>query len=139
MSNEWLVIFGSVCFTLAMIEAWLLVIISVKPDSFIAQAISGTQDLLKSHIDYLLMALFLFVFYMLFAHFSIKVSAFLLICMCLGAVGNAGLFLVRAINPQLKTQPTQNFQLIMGISCLLTTIGFLGGAWAVALQAIHVM
>ena len=68
--NELLVITGSLCLTLALIEAWLLVIMLTNPDHSLSRIIPGAQDLIKSHIDYLLMSLF--VFYLLFAHCQIR-------------------------------------------------------------------
>lgn len=137
--NELLVITGSLCLTFALIEAWLLVIILTNPDHPLSRIIPGAQDLIKSHIDYLLMSLFLFVFYMLFAHYQIKPPLLLIASMCLGAVGNAGLFLIRAMNPSFKAEPTAAFRLLMSVSCLLTTIGYLGAAWSVAASAIAAM
>ncbi|MGZ8218627.1 hypothetical protein [Methylomagnum sp.] len=135
MSNEILILTGSLSLTLALIEAWMLVIIFTNPASALAKLIPGTEDLLKSHIDYLLMSLFLFAFYLLFSQFQIKAPTFIILSMCLGAIGNAGLFLIRAINPSLKPEPTAAFRLLMSISCLLTTVGYLGGASLVAASA----
>ena len=59
--------------------------------------------------------------------------------MCLGAVGNAGLFPIRAMNPSFKAEPTPAFRLVMSMSCLLTTLGYLGGAWSVTASAIAVL
>lgn len=139
MTNELLVVAGSLCLILALIEAWLLVIIFTSPDSGLSKVIPGWQDLLKSHIDYLLMSLFLFVFYMLLVHFQVKPPSFLIVSMCIGSVGNAGLFLVRAMNPGFKCEPSLAFRLAMGISCLLTTIGYVGAAWLIAAAAIALM
>ena len=139
MMNEWLVVTGSLSLILALIEAWLLVILFTNPNSNLCKAIPNSQDLLKSHLDYLLMSLFLFVFYLLFAHFQVKAQPFLIVSMCMGSIGNAGLFLARAINPHFKSEPSPVFRLAMGISCLLTTIGYVGGAWLVAAAAITLM
>lgn len=139
MMNELLVVIGSACLMLALIEAWLLVIIFTNPDNSLSKLIPGSQDLIKSHIDYLLMSLFLFVFYTLFAHFQIRPSLFLIVSMCVGSLGNAGLFLIRAMKPSLKPEPTAVFRLVVGVSCLLTTIGYFGGAWLVAASAIATM
>ena len=139
MTNELLVVIGCLCLSLALVEAWLLVIIFTNPDNKLCKVIPGSQDLLKSHIDYLLMSLFLFVFYLLFAHFQVKPSSFVIVSMCMGSVGNPGLFLVRAINPGFKSEPSSVFRLAMGVSCLLTTIGYFGGAWLTAAAAIALM
>ncbi len=139
MANEFLIITGSVCLITALLEAWMLVTVVTAPDGGLAKMIPGTQDLLKSHIDYLMMSQFLFIFYMLFSHFQIKPAGFIIFCMCAGSFGNALLFLVRAMNPSLKEAMTVPFRLSMTLSCSLTTIGYFSGAWLVARSAIALM
>lgn len=134
--NEWLVVVGSLCLSIALVEAWLLVAVLTNPDGGMAKRIPGGQDLLKSHLDYLLMALFLYAFYLLFAHFGLKPWPVAIVAMCAGSLCNAGLFLIRAIYPELKREPTAAFRLSMGVSCLLTTLGYLSGAWSVAAAAV---
>jgi hypothetical protein len=69
MINELLVVTGSLCLIFALFEAWMLVIVFSNPGGKLAELIPGFQDLLKSHVDYLMMSQFLFIFYMLFGHF----------------------------------------------------------------------
>jgi len=135
MVSAFLVVTGSLCLTVALVEAWILVTVVTTPDGGLAKRIPGTQDLLKSHIDYLMMSQFLFIFYMLFNHFQIKPAGFIIFCMCVGSFGNALLFLIRAMNPSLKEEMTVPFRLSMTLSCSLTTIGYLSGAWLMASAA----
>lgn len=135
MVNEFLVVTGSLCLTAALLEAWMLVTVVTAPDGWLAKKIPVTQDLLKSHIDFLMMSQFLFIFYMLYSHFHIKPAGFIIFCMCIGSFGNALLFLIRAMNPGLKEEMTLPFRLSMTLSCLMTTIGYFSGAWLVAKAA----
>jgi hypothetical protein len=135
MNNEWLVLTGSVSLTLALVEAWVLVIALTNPSSGLARLIVDVGDLIKSHIDYLLMSLFLFVFYLLLAHFQIRLHSFIIVSLCVGSLGNPALFLVRALNPDLKQNPTAIFRLAMSASCILTTLGYLTGVWLIAASA----
>lgn len=135
MVNALLVVTGSVCMLLALLEAWLMVAVFSNPGGGLARYFPGGHDLLKSHIDYLMMALLLFVFYLLFAHFQIQAGGFLVFCLCVGSLGNPALFLVRAIHPELKEHQTPLFRAAMFVSCLLTTVGYLGGAGWVAKAA----
>lgn len=136
MVKELLVLTGAVCLTLALLEAWMLVVLSSNPGAALAKWIRESRDLLKSHIDFLLMSQFLFVFYLLFNHFQVKASAFIILSMCLGSLGNPLLFLIRAAKPEWKDEPSLGFRLMMSSSCLLTTMGYLGGAWLVGRAAI---
>lgn len=75
MVNEFLVVTGSLCLLIALIESWMIVTVLANPEGGFARLIPGTDDLIRSHIDYLMMSQFLFIFYMLFSHFDIKVAA----------------------------------------------------------------
>lgn len=139
MANEFLVLTGVLCLALALLEAWMLVGLSLNPSGTLARWIRDARDLLKSHLDFLMMSLFLFVFFLLFEHFQGEVPALVILSMCLGAIGNPLLFLVRAANPAWKEAPSPGFRLMMATSCLLTTLGFLGGAWWVGSAAAAVL
>lgn len=118
MAIEWLVLTGSLCLILALLEAWGLVMIFTQPDCALSKIIPGSMDLLKSHLDYLLMALFLFVFYLLFSHFLIKPASFLILSLIIGSLGNPALFLIRAIKPEFQAEPSPAFRLTMSASCI---------------------
>ncbi len=137
--NEWLVVIGALCLCVALVEAWMMVAVFSNPKGGLARLVPGGQDLLKSHIDYLMMSQLLFIFYLLFAHFGVKASPFLVFAMCVGSVGNAGLFLIRAVRPSLKEKPTPPFRMTMLASCVLTTLGYLGGALTVGGAAVSLM
>lgn len=139
MANEWLVLTGSLCLILALLEAWLLVALSLNPGGALGGWFPGTQDVVKSHIDYLLMSMLLFIFYLLFGHFQITAPALIIAAMCLGAIGNPLLFLARAAKPSWKENPALGFRLVMTVSCLLATAGYAGGAWLAAKAAIAIM
>lgn len=139
MANEYLILTGSLCLILALLEAWLLVVLASNPGGGLARWIPGFRDLLKSHIDYLLMALFLFAFYLLFAHFEAKPPAWVTASLILGSIGNPLLFLLRAMQPAWKDEPAPGFRLVMAISCLLTTVGYAGGAWLVGRSAVSLI
>ena len=116
MANELLIATGSLCLLLALIEAWVLVAVSFNPKGALSKLIPIPQDVIKSHVDFLMMSQFLFVFYLLFKHFGIQPCAVVIVCMCLGAVSNPFLFLVRAVTPPSKSPPTTALRL-----CLLYT------------------
>lgn len=137
MTNELLVAGGSLCLLLGLVEAWLLVALSLNPHGKLAGWIPGRDDLLKSHIDYLLMSMLLYLFYLLFSHFQLHVPPLLLAVMLFGSLGNPLLFLLRAMRPVWKEAPSVRFRVLMGISCLLTTLGYAGGAGLVASAALR--
>jgi hypothetical protein len=121
---------GSLCMTLALILAWGLA--GVRSSAVMKQWIPNYQNLLKSHIDFLMMTGLLFVFFLLFTHFRLTPPAFVLVAMSVGSLGNPLGFLALAIKPDLSQRPASAFGAIMTICFTLTTIGYGGAAWTVA-------
>jgi len=90
------------------------------------------QNLLKSHIDYILMSLLLFAFYLLYAHFDITPHGALVIATCMGSLINPFGFLLLAMKPDLaQNMPKPIGALVIG-GFILTTTGYAGGALLVA-------
>jgi hypothetical protein len=125
-----LVAVGSLCMTLALILAWCLA--GVRSSAAMKRWIPNYQNLLKSHIDFLMMTGLLFVFFLLFTHFRLAPPAFIVIAMSVGSLGNPLGFLALAIKPDLSQRPASAFGGIM-IGCFtMTTIGYGGAALIVA-------
>lgn len=124
MQTKYLILIGSLCLIVALIEAWLLVIHFSSEDNPVARLIPGRQDLLRSHIDYLMMSQFLFVFFALYSYFKVVPPVWLVICLCLGSFFNPLAFLIRAMNPSFLKEPPAPFKAMLGVSCLATTVGY---------------
>ena len=60
------------------------------------------QQLLKAHMDYLLMSGLLMIFYPLFAHFRVSVSPLILVAMTVGSLMNPVGFLALAIKADIR-------------------------------------
>ena len=129
-SPAMLVVVGSCCMTLALILAWGLA--GVRSSSVMKRWIPNYQNLLKSHIDFLMMTGLLFVFFLLFMHFRLTPPAFIVVAMSVGSLGNPLGFLALAIKPDLSQRPASPFGAIMAGCFTLTTIGYGGAAWTVA-------
>jgi hypothetical protein len=95
MHIAYLAVAAAVCLTMALIEAWLLLGRVSAKDGSLARLLPNTKDLLSSHIDYLMMALFLFAFYGLFRVMGIAPPDWLVAAACFGSFFNPFGFLLR--------------------------------------------
>jgi hypothetical protein len=129
-----LAVVGSLCLTITLVLAWCLV--GVRTSSHVRKLFPSIPNLLKAHIDYLLMTGLLMIFYLLFAHFRLSVPPVILVAMSVGSLMNPLGFLVLAIKPDTKQIPASPFGAIMATSFALTTIGYAGAAWSVAHVAV---
>lgn len=118
------------CLVLALVLAWLLGITLFFPKSNLAEFIVERNDLIRAHIDYLMITQFLLIFFGLFKLFSIDPPFWVVGAASYGAVMNPLGFLKRALTPKIvATTPTEPyFPLSAGVSFSLTTFGFLAAA-----------
>ena len=129
-----LVVVGSLCLTITIMLAWCLV--GVRTSSSVRKLFPSVPNLLKAHIDYLLMTGLLMIFYLLFAQFQLPASPVILVAMSVGSLLNPVGFLVLAVKPDTRQQPATPFGILMTVSFTLTTIGYVGAAWSVAHAAV---
>ena len=132
-----IVVVGSLCLTITLMLAWCLV--GVRTSSSVRRLFPSVPNLLKAHIDYLLMTGLLMIFYLLFAYFRLSVSPVILVAISVGSMMNPVGFLVLAIKPDTKQIPASPFGAIMTTSFTLTTLGYAGAAWYVAYAAVLAM
>ena len=128
------VVVGSLCLTITLVLAWCLV--GVRSFSPVRKLFPNVPNLLKAHIDYLLMTGLLMVFYLLFSHFRLSVSPVILVAMSVGSLMSPVGFLALAVKPDIRQQPATPFGVLMAGSFTLTTIGYAGAAWYVAHAAV---
>lgn len=128
--NAFLLSFATLCLAIALVIAWVLGVTLFFPNGYIAGFIFERADLIRAHIDYLMMAQFLFLFALLFRQYSIVPPLWVIGASCFGAFFNPLAFVLRALHPKidLTAAPEPHFPLQAGVSFSLTTIGFLAAA-----------
>ena len=129
-----LVVVGSLCLLVTLGLAWCLV--GVRSSAFMKGMFPNYHNLLKAHIDYLLMTGLLMIFFLLFDHFQVSPSPLVVLAMSIGSFMNPVGFIALAIKPSLRQQPTSPFGAVMASSFTLTTIGYAGAAWSVGRAAL---
>jgi hypothetical protein len=125
-----LAVVGSACLLLALVLAWCLA--GVRSSRAMKRCFPSTQYLLKAHLDFLMMAGLLFLFFLLFEHLRLTPPALVVAAMSLGSVSNPAGFVALAIRPDLPQRPATPFGAVMALSFTATTIGYGGAAWHVA-------
>jgi hypothetical protein len=132
-----LVVTLSLCLLITLGLAWCLV--GVRSSVFMERRFPNYQNLLKAHLDYLMMTGLLMIFFLLFNHFRVSPSPFVVFAMCVGSFMNPVGFIALAIKPGLRQQPTGPFGAVMAGSSTLTTIGYAGAAWSIGQAALRAL
>ena len=133
-SSSLLVVTGSLCLMLALALAWCLV--GVRSAAALKTLFPSYQNLLKAHIDYLMMTGLLMILFLLCAHFAVAPPPLVVMAMCIGSMMNPVGFIALAMKPDLRQHPASPFGLVMAASFTLTTIGYAGAAWSVGAAAL---
>jgi len=117
--------------------AWVLGVTLFFPNGFIIRLITERNDLLRAHIDYLMMAQFLFLFALFFRQDAIHPPLWVIAADCTGAFFNPLGFVLRALAPKIDpaTNTEPHFPLPAALSFTLTTLGFLASAGLVVRAA----
>lgn len=136
MRTEWLVLVGCFCLTVSLIEAWCLTAVRQLQVGALKRVFPDSQQLLRSHIDYLMMTGLLFVSYLMFRQLTVVPPWPVILAMCLGSILNPGAFLALAMKPALGKDAGGPFGAIVAVSFVLTTVGYLGAAWTIAHAAL---
>lgn len=128
MRTPFLLAFAGLCLTLALILAWALGVSLFYP-SFLAGIVHDRSDLIRAHVDYLMMAQFLFLFAILFRQYTVTPPLWVVAACCYGAFFNPLGFLGRALTPKAELAAAAALPPHMPLPAVLTftmtTIGFL--------------
>jgi hypothetical protein len=132
-----LAVVGSLCLVNALVLSWCLV--GIRSSVFMKRMLPGYQNVLKAHLDYLMMTGLLLIFFLLFNHFRVSPSPVVLAGMCLGSLMNPVGFIALAINPAIRQQPASPFGVVMAGSFTMTTIGYAGAALVIGEAALRAL
>ena len=119
---HYLLITGSICVTISLLEAWCMVAVRFLNIEMIKSKLVGYGFMVKSHLDYLLMSALLFSIYSVITILETQLPTVIILCMCIGALLNPFGFLVAAF----IKKPPRIMTVVTYSSFLLTTTGFMG-------------
>ncbi len=138
MKNMVLLAFAGLYLAIALAIAWVLGLTLFDPHGALAGHIVERADIVRAHVDYLMMSQFLFIFFLLFRQYSIEPPLWIVAACAFGAFFNPLAFLLRGLTPKPEAMaiPLEpHFPISAMVSFSLTTVGFLGAVTIVALKA----
>jgi Zn-dependent protease with chaperone function len=87
-TNLFQLAFAGLCLAIALALAWTLGITLFFPDGVLAGFLVERADIIRAHVDYLMMPQFLFIFFLLFRQYSIEPPIWVVAACCYGAFFN---------------------------------------------------
>lgn len=139
MRIAFLLSFAGFCLAIALVLAWWLGITLFYTKGVLAGLIVERADIIRAHIDYLMMAMFLFIFALLFRQYAVKPPVWVIAAACYGAFFNPLGFLIRGITPKAAAAVPAVYDphipLTAAVSFTLTTAGFLASVFLIVMAA----
>ena len=123
--------FAAFLLFLAMVLAWVLGITLFHPGGALSSRLADRNDIIRGHVDYLMMAQFLFLFFLAFRQYSIQPPLPIVVCLCFGAFFNPFAFVMRGLRGRSPAPSEEGFPVPAILSFSATTLGFLGAAWLI--------
>jgi len=120
------------------VEGWLLALIIYADVKALKKRFPGQRDLVRSHVDYVLMGALLFGSYLLIKHMALDLPPTAIGALVLGAVYNPFGFLIKAVNPDLAMAKSKAGQVGILLGFIPATYGF-GYLCIKIMLALHVL
>lgn len=122
---QWLVIGASIFIVVSLGLAWLATAVRILNVKYLKEIFPAHDNLVKAHIDYILMALLLIAFYLL----SVELPLWVIATMLFGGAMNPFMFIIVSMSKPEEFRPGPWFMALTMTSFVSTTVGF--GAAAV--------
>ncbi|MBN1363853.1 MAG: hypothetical protein JW976_03520 [Syntrophaceae bacterium] len=120
-----LLISGCVLIIISIAIGWLIIARKYLSLKMFERLIRDDKNLVKAHIDYVMMALILFSFFFI----GVNLPLPLIILACAGAVSDPTLFIFLSIKPNINKKIGGPFSAISTVIFLITTFGIGGSAF----------
>ena len=124
-------VFAAFLLFLALVLAWVLGITLFYPGGALSGRLADRNDIIRGHVDYLMMAQFLFLFFLALRQYSIQPPLPIVASLCFGGFFNPFAFVLRGLRERPHSPPEEGFPVPAIASFSATTLGFLGAAWLI--------
>ena len=126
MDNYFLLpIAASICLLVAMIQAWLMTLVRYFNVKAIRKLFPNYRDLVRSHVDYLMMASLIYAIYLVLIQLQIMLPSLIVWLLFIGAIYNPFGFLLQAIKPDIAESGGMYTRVGTAVGFLPLTIGLL--------------
>lgn len=124
ISHDTLLFIAAICLLFSLALAWLASFILYAKVAWLKKRIKANHQLIRAHIDYLLMSLLLVVTYYLCDVRAVVLPDWCVVTACIGALYNPFGFIVLAFKPAMANPETRLEQARVLLGFLPATIGF---------------
>lgn len=129
---KFLAITGASLILISIAIGWLIIAKKYLSLEICKRLIRDDNKLVKAHIDYVMMALILFSFFLIGVDLPFPV----IVLACAGALADPALFIFLSLKPNVNKKIGSPFSVISTVTFLITTVGIGGAAFLIILDLI---
>lgn len=124
ISMTWLLVVAAAMMLFSLLEAWLATLIIYTKVRILSKIFKVPHNLVRSHIDYLMMTSLVIGVYFLCMLLEIVLPKPVIVLLIIGVILNPFGFFLQSIDPNFGKSETLAGKMVTCISFLPTTIGF---------------
>ncbi len=115
---------GCICLLVSIFEGWIMALIRYLKIKPLIKIFPGYRYLVRSHIDYVMMSILLFVIYLTLLALEVSISKLAISALIVGALYNPSGFILQAINPEIAEGNSKLIKFGTLAGFIPTTYGF---------------
>ena len=115
---------GALCLSATLFEGWAMALIRYLKIESLKKLFPGYRYLVRSHIDFAMMAALVFILYVVLTHLDLSLSRVAISALVIGALYNPFGFLLQAIKPELAESNSTLLKIGILLGFIPATYGF---------------
>lgn len=127
---------ASICLLTALVQAWLMTAVRYFQAAFVLKMFPNYRDLVRSHVDYLIMTGIIFATFLVLNYYAINLPVLACWLIFIGALYNPFGFILQAIKPDIVESGGMVTKAGTVIGFLPLTIGLTWAALEIILLAV---
>jgi hypothetical protein len=92
---------ASICLLVALVQAWIMTLVRYLKVTSIKKIFPSYRDLVRSHVDYIIMSALIFAVYLVVLQLQIVLPSIVMWLIFIGALYNPFGFILQAIKPNI--------------------------------------
>ncbi|PID42638.1 MAG: hypothetical protein CSB48_09610 [Proteobacteria bacterium] len=121
---SWLLVTAAIALIISLVEAWIATFIVYGKVAILKKCFPAPHNLIRSHVDYTIMAALTGFTYFALIHLSIDLPKSIIVLLCAGTIYNPLGFLVKAVKPDAGHSDSFIGKIAVYAGFLPSTIGF---------------
>lgn len=119
-----LIVTAGICLIISIAEGWVIAFIRYLNIKTLQKIFPGYRYLVRSHVDYAIMAILLFAIFCILSIMNITISKSVIVALIVGSLYNPAGFIIQAVNPKIADGDSLLIKSAILLGFIPATYGF---------------